>query len=140
MRENSASEAVLLWDESFLWGIMAVKALKAAGLPFGIITADEIRKGGLAKSKLLFVPGGWASNKLKALGEEGATEIRRFVSAGGNYLGFCGGAGLATQDGLGLLTVKRKPTKERVPSFSGRINLNLNDHPIWNNIHASPSP
>ena len=38
--------------------------------------------------------------------------------AGGSYLGFCGGAGLATMDGMGLLNVKRKPTKERVPSLS----------------------
>ncbi|MFA5353660.1 MAG: BPL-N domain-containing protein, partial [Thermodesulfovibrionales bacterium] len=138
MSGSSASEAALLWDESFLWGIMAFRALKASGIPFGVITAEEIRQGRLRDCRLLFVPGGWASNKLKALGEEGAAEIRRFVSEGGSYLGFCGGAGLSTQDGLGLVSVKRMPTKQRVPSFSGRINLNLNDHPLWNDIHASP--
>ncbi len=138
MRESSASEAVLLWDESFLWGIMALRALREAGLSFEVITAQEIRAGGLRGRRLLFVPGGWASNKLKALGEGGAEEIRRFVSEGGGYLGFCGGAGLATQDGLGLLTVKRKPTKERVPSFSGRIQLSRSDHPLWDGLRSSP--
>jgi hypothetical protein len=53
------------------------------------------------------------------------------VHNGGNYLGFCGGAGLATMDGIGLLNIKRMPTKQRVPSFSGRIYLNINEHPIW---------
>ena len=53
------------------------------------------------------------------------------MRSGGNYLGFCGGAGLATLDGIGLLNIKRKPTKERVPSFSGRIHLNINKHPIF---------
>jgi hypothetical protein len=86
---------------------------------------------------MLFVPGGWASNKLKNLGSKGINEIKKFVNNGGNYLGFCGGAGLATLDGMGLLNVKRKPTKERVPSFSGRIHLNINEHPIWKYLEQS---
>jgi hypothetical protein len=82
---------------------------------------------------MFFVPGGWASNKSIALGESGIDAIRNFVLNGGSYLGFCGGAGLATNatGGIGLLNVKRKPTKERVPSFSGRIELNIEPHPIW---------
>lgn len=122
-----------LWDESFLWGLMAFKALKALHLPFELVTAKDIRNGCLDQYAMLFVPGGWASNKSKALGESGIKTIRQFVENGGNYLGFCGGAGLATQakGGIGLLNVKRRPTKERVPSFSGRIKLNIESHPIW---------
>ena len=123
-----------LWDESFLWGLMAYRALKAAGLPFELIRSEDIGRGILAGHKLLFVPGGWASNKIKTLGAEGAIKIKEFVGSGGNYLGFCGGAGLATLDGIGLLNVSRKPTKERVPSFSGRIQLNLSGHTIWQGI------
>jgi len=37
---------------------------------------------------MIFVPGGWASNKRKALGEEGMQKIRSFVDDGGSYLGF----------------------------------------------------
>lgn len=123
-----------LWDESFLWGLMAFRALKAAGLPFELIRSQDIGKGILSGYKLLFVPGGWASNKIKTLGTDGITKIKEFVGKGGNYLGFCGGAGLATLDGIGLLNISRKPTKERVPSFSGRLGLNLTDHVIWRGI------
>lgn len=124
----------LLWDESFLWGLMAYKALKAARLPFELLRSEDIKKGALLSYKLLFVPGGWASNKVKTLGAEGTAKIREFVDGGGNYVGFCGGAGLATAEGIGLLDIRRKPTKERVPSFSGRIRLNLSEHPLWKGI------
>jgi len=122
-----------LWDESFLWGLMAFKALNGLNLSFDLLKAEEIKGGSLENYRLLFVPGGWASNKSRALGEKGIEAIRRFVAKGGNYLGFCGGAGLATEakGGIGLLHVKRRPTKDRVPSFSGQINLNITQHTIW---------
>ncbi|RJQ51049.1 MAG: hypothetical protein C4526_10915 [Nitrospiraceae bacterium] len=120
-----------LWDESTLWGVMAYKALRNMNLPFDLVRSEDIQSGTLKNYSMLFVPGGWASNKKKALGDKGAEAIREFVKTGGSYLGFCGGAGLATLDGIGLLDLKRKPTKERVPSFSGRICLNVNEHPMW---------
>jgi len=158
MRENSKYENVgagfkpaptnrggaFFWDESFLWGLMAYRALQNLGLPFDLVRSDDIKNGCLKYYKMLFVPGGWASNKKKALSDNGIEEIREFVKNGGNYLGFCGGAGLATLDGIGLLNITRKPTKKRVPSFSGRIYLNLKKHPIWEGIvgaiRESPLP
>ncbi|MBF0328863.1 MAG: hypothetical protein HQL10_06870 [Nitrospirae bacterium] len=138
MKQNSnkhdKTAAALLWDESFLWGIMSVRALKRASLPFNIIRSDDIKKGVLSNYRMLFVPGGWASNKLKTLGDEGAEAIRSFVSSGGNYLGFCGGAGLATLDGIGIANINRMPTKDRVPSFSGKIRLNTSEHKIWQGL------
>ena len=116
---------------------MAYKALKANGLSFELIRAEDVKKGRLKNYAMLFVPGGWASNKLKPLGNTGIAEIKKFVRNGGNYLGFCGGAGLATLDGIGLLNIKRKPTKQRVPSFSGRIHLNITKHPIWKYLEQS---
>ena len=126
--------AALLWDESFLWGLMAYRALKTNNLPFELIRSEDIKKGSLRDYEMLFVPGGWASNKLKALGDEGIREIKGFVYNGGNYLGFCGGAGLATLDGIGLLNIKRRATNQRLPSFSGRIYLNINKHYIWSKL------
>jgi putative intracellular protease/amidase len=117
----------LLWEESFLWGVMARQALSEAGLPFDILRAEDIRAGALDRYLLLFVPGGWASNKISALGGRGMEEIRRFVEQGGNYLGICGGAGMATEDGLGLLPIARKPRTERVPSFSGGVRVSTGD-------------
>ncbi|MDI6728199.1 MAG: BPL-N domain-containing protein [Thermodesulfovibrionales bacterium] len=138
---KTKNKVAFLWDESFLWGLMAYKALKACNLSFELIRSDDIKNGELKNYRMLFVPGGWASNKMKTLGEEGISEIKNFVNSGGNYLGFCGGAGLATLDGIGLLNIKRMPTKQRVPSFSGRIHLNINGHPIWNSsLHHSITP
>jgi len=128
------SGAALFWDESFLWGIMARRALQKAGLPFDLLRAEEIRKGRLDPYSLLFVPGGWSSNKMKTLGEKGAEAVRNFVASGGSYLGFCGGAGPATLDGIGLLNIRRKPTSERGPSFSGRIRLKTSRHAMWGGI------
>lgn len=124
----------MLWDESFLWGVMAYKALEARGLSCDLIRAEDVRSGRLREYSLLFVPGGWASNKVKALGDGGVAEIKKFVHDGGAYVGFCGGAGLATMDGIGLLQVKRRPTKDRVPSFSGRIALAASSHDLWQGI------
>ena len=133
-KPGEAPRAAILWDESFLWGLMAYNAVKANGLSFDLIRSEDVRNGGLKKYSLLFVPGGWASNKVKELGEAGVSEIKRFVREGGAYLGFCGGAGLATMDGIGLLPVKRRPTRDRVPSFSGRIRLDTFDHALWQGI------
>lgn len=134
METNSKSNVAFLWDESFLWGLMAYKSLKSNGLSFKLIRSKDIKNGQLKNYKMLFVPGGWASNKLKTLDGDCISKIKQFVSNGGSYLGFCGGAGLATLEGIGLLNIKRKPTKERVPSFSGRICLNINEHPIWKDM------
>src|SRR5271157_836090 len=104
MKKGAGKSAIaFLWDESFLWGIMAYKALREAGLPFRLIRAADIGTGALLDCSALVVPGGWASNKIKVLGEPGISGIRQFVKEGGMYVGFCGGAGLATSDGIGLL-------------------------------------
>lgn len=124
----------LLWDDSLLWGVMAVKALRRAGLEFELIRARDMDGGALRGRPFLFVPGGWASNKAERLGEKGISAIREFVKEGGNYLGICGGAGLATTEGIGLLKIRRKASLERVPSFSGKIELLLGHHPVWEKI------
>ena len=126
----------LLWDESLLWGLMAWRALREAGLPFDLLRSDDIRGGALSRYRMIFVPGGWASNKMSALGDQGVAEIRRFVARGGNYLGICGGAGIATESGLRLLPITRKSPKERVPSFSGPICLSCTGHEMWQGIET----
>lgn len=113
---------------------MAYRALTEAGLPFHLLTAQDVRAGALDECKGIFVPGGWASNKLQTLGETGVARVRQFVDGGGTYVGFCGGAGLATGESLGLVKIVRVPSARRVPSFSGRIRLTPQPHPLWNGI------
>ena len=130
----SEKPCALLWDESLLWGVMAWRALREAGLPFDLLRSEDVRRGALSRYRMIFVPGGWASNKISTLGEQGQEEIRRFVAAGGSYLGICGGAGMATESGLGLLPIRRMPSSERVPSFSGPVRLSCGEHAIWQGI------
>jgi len=108
--------------------------LRAAGLPFRLLSARQLKAQMPEDCAALFVPGGWASNKMKAIGKEGAARIRDFVAGGGAYIGFCGGAGMATQEGLALIDARRKPTKERVPSFSGPVRLVTHCDRLWDGI------
>lgn len=84
--------------------------------------------------KLLIVPGGWARGKARSLGGPGILAIQSFVNNGGNYLGFCGGAGLglSEREGLSLTPWKRKGFENRLHHFlSGHINVSLKaDHPL----------
>lgn len=128
------SKVALWWDESFLWGIVLYHALKSNALPFELINSHDILTGALDKYRLLVVPGGWASNKLRKLGRHGCEQIQDFVQKGGAYLGICGGAGAGTLDGIGLLKVKRIPTATRTPSLSGEVILSLTPHSIWQGV------
>jgi hypothetical protein len=129
-----AGRVALLWDKSFLWGYLAVSILRELGFRFDLLTAEAVGKGGLNGYQLLVVPGGWASLKSEALGATGRDELRKYVRSGGGYLGLCGGAGLALQvdEGLALLPVTRKPMAERLPNFSGSIQVRRTEaHPLW---------
>lgn len=128
------NKVALFWDESYLWGIMTYKSLKEIGISFDILTRKELSKNLNNKYNILVVPGGWASNKKTVLGDEGISVIRDFVYRGGSYLGLCGGAGLATSEGIDLLDIKRVPSSERVPSMSGRVKVTLSRHVIWEGI------
>jgi len=133
-KDVSKKACALLWDESFSWGLMAWRALKEEGLPFELVRSEDVRRGALSHYRMLYVPGGWASNKISILGDRGQEEIRLFVEAGGSYLGICGGAGMAIEEGIGLLPIRRKPTADRVPSFSGPVRLALASYRIWEGI------
>ena len=61
----------LLWDESFLWGLMAWRALKEAGLPFDLLRSEDIREGALSRYRMLFVPGGGRRTRSTPLGIRG---------------------------------------------------------------------
>jgi len=43
--EEKTNNVAFLWDESHLWGLMAYKSLRALGLPFDLIRAEDIRQG-----------------------------------------------------------------------------------------------
>ncbi len=98
----------ILWDASHIWGLMAWHTMTTMGVPCRLIKAQNIPyallsgKSPTSRPAMLLVPGGTASLKSHALGAEGRAAIRQYVAEGGQYLGFCGGAGLALADATGL--------------------------------------
>ena len=127
----------LFWDQSLVWGLLVLGALDELGVPVRLLSGPDIAGGALEGFRVLIVPGGWASHKLRALGEDGAEAVRRFVLKGGGYLGFCGGAGLALSGagGLSLAPVERLPLEERLPNASGEVWIAGDSaHPIWKDL------
>ena len=119
MRENTRKnyKIALLISDSHLWGLWLYKALKKQKFSFDPLLSKEINENFFENYQALFVPGGWSKNKLDSLKPEQQAMIRDFVQSGGFYLGICGGASLAGEEGLKLVKITRK--KERVPSYSG---------------------
>ncbi len=124
----------VLWDESHLWGVLVLRALRALGTSHQILRAHDIAEGALAgKSGVLVVPGGWARGRALRLGPAGMDAIRAFVAGGGGYLGFCGGAGLALTsprpgESLGLCPWGRMGFAGRLQHFlSGDVVLARSD-------------
>lgn len=133
------SGVYILWDASHIWGLMAWRALRALGVPSRLVKAKEIAEGALhgkpgdGGARLLLVPGGSAQRKAALLGRAGRAAVRDFVRGGGNYLGFCGGAGLALshdreEQGLGLCPWTRAPYALRFQHLvSGHVLSSVSD-------------
>ena len=84
------------------------------------LAPDDVVAGRLAAFDVLCVPGGFAPHYAAALGVEGAAAVRRFVSAGGGFVGVCAGAFLASELGL-LPVVYRDVDHVGAPSTPCRI-------------------
>jgi hypothetical protein len=135
--EWAGPPVAVFWDQSLVWGLILLKTLEDLNVPFHLLSGEEIWAGALLRHRVLIVPGGWAAHKLRALGEAGKTQVRRFVQNGGSYLGLCGGAGLALSSppSLGLVQLKRMPLSERLPNASGEVWIQgVPDHPIWEGL------
>ncbi len=134
----------ILWDASHIWGLMALHTLQGMGVPHRIITCNEITHGALSgKPTLLLVPGGTASLKFQALGKKGVAAIQEYVAQGGNYLGFCGGAGLGLSHGHGLQLCpwKRASYTDRIQHLvSGHVISQLTQHPLSPKLESIALP
>lgn len=130
-------QLLILWDFSHIWGLMAWRASRALGIPCRLVKALEISqagllgkaKGGAGNGHVLLVPGGSARLKAMALGASGLESIRSWVRAGGSYIGFCGGAGLALSGAaphasLGICPWSRRPyASRRQHQISGLVRV-----------------
>ena len=127
----------ILWDDSHIWGLLAARAARAMELPHRLVRGHDIAQGLFTRERpsLLLVPGGNARHKAESLGEAGLAAIRDYVRSGGQYLGFCGGAGLAltwgdSPSGLGLCPWQRASFDDRLQHFmSGHLHVALVPRP-----------
>jgi glutamine amidotransferase-like uncharacterized protein len=71
---------------------------ESQGFEVELISAKEVREGGLGKFHVVIHPGGSGSGQARALGEEGRERVRRFVRDGGGFVGVCAGAYLASAE------------------------------------------
>lgn len=136
----------MLWDGGHIWALMSLRALLSLGFPVRLVKGQDIAQGALFRKqdggdpcRLLVVPGGSASIKAEALGEAGMENVRAFLKAGGRYLGFCGGAGLAlsTPRGLGLCPWKRAQYPQRfLHLISGYVLAEPCPHDLTPEWHA----
>ena len=61
------------------------------------VSPEDVRAGALDDADVVLFTGGRGSVQGQLLGEEGRERVRRFVRAGGGYVGICAGSYLALQ-------------------------------------------
>ena len=88
--------------EKNISGEKVAQALRRLGVAFQFIGRDEIASGQMSRFACVIFPGGH-SVRIGGLGE---TKIKRFVRAGGGFIGICAGAQFGVK--LGLLPVHWK--------------------------------
>ncbi|CAN5696699.1 BPL-N domain-containing protein [soil metagenome] len=77
-------------------GIPSVQSiLSAPKFDVTALSAEDIRSGKLAGYDAVIFTGGSGSKQAETLQATGVDEVRKFVEAGGGYLGICAGAYLA---------------------------------------------
>jgi putative intracellular protease/amidase len=111
--EPSGRIRVALFDDDGAFGQGIPRITEQLGRTEDIqvtkLAGKEIAAGALKKFDVVIFSGGSGGKESAALGETGRDEVRRFVRAGGGYLGICAGAYLACSGfswGLGVLNAK----------------------------------
>ncbi|GII89824.1 M14 family zinc carboxypeptidase [Sinosporangium siamense] len=90
-------------------------------VPYKVLVPADVAAGGLSEVDVLLVPHGSANAANTVLGEAGRTALRAWVSGGGRYVGWDGGAQLAALTGVSSATFTA-PTSD-VPGSLLRVNV-----------------
>ncbi|GAA5133839.1 hypothetical protein GCM10023213_04430 [Prosthecobacter algae] len=109
---------VALFDDygSFGKGVPRCTELlsQAPGVKVTIVKPQLIREGGLKDFDVVIFTGGSGGKQAGTLGLVGREQVRRFIEAGGGYVGICAGNYLACDGfswGLQILDAKTKSSK-----------------------------
>lgn len=88
-----------------------------------VVCPEDVREGGLRGAAAVIFPGGSGGGIARALQPAGVAEVRRFVEAGGGYVGICAGAYFA---GSGLESYAALvPWRHTQPWAKGRATLDV---------------
>jgi glutamine amidotransferase-like uncharacterized protein len=114
---------------------------KVCGIEITRLSAEQIATDELSKFDILIFSGGSGSRQGLAIGEAGRKNIRAFVEKGGNYLGICAGAYLATAGfdwSLGIINARTISTVEwkRGRGFI-EMEISKDGFPILGNVEGS---
>lgn len=107
-------------------------------LKISLVTEEQIRSGCLKAFDVLIVPGGQSSIYGTSLGLDGRDAVRRFVAAGGGYVGICAGARLATVSpewALGLVNARTESGQRFLPGH-GTVSVGFRG---WGQVHLAPT-
>jgi hypothetical protein len=110
----SAGSIRYLFDR--VWGLQS-------GADYVDVTADDIKAGRLGDLGIgiLLVPDGYTNYGLQALGAKGKKALVAWVSAGGRYVGYQGGAELAVRSGVSTAVLQASHTS--APGALVRVRL-----------------
>ena len=72
-------------------------ALDRLAIPYEELDEHAVRNAGLKACSVLVMPGGHTNKMVDALGSDCLERIRKFVLAGGGYVGICAGAYMAAE-------------------------------------------
>jgi glutamine amidotransferase-like uncharacterized protein len=99
-RKNETSLRVALYDDAGTGGNGVRDLTRIVGeMPGGVLRyvgGADIRDGVLEQFDVVVFPGGGGGTQGQNLGEIGREQVRKFIEAGGGYVGICAGAYLAT--------------------------------------------
>lgn len=116
--QAGATLRVALFDDygSFGKGVPRCTELlgREKGISVSLVKPSFIREGGLKDFDVVIFTGGSGGKQAGTLGLVGREQVRRFVEAGGGYIGICAGNYLACDGfswGLKILDAKTKSSK-----------------------------
>lgn len=109
--------AVFVGESTSRAGLLAVRAASVSDAPIvDEISSREIARGALKSFDAVVFPGGSGKAQALELGDDGCSEVVRFVRDGGGYLGICGGAYLASLRPKWSLKILAEPILETDPA------------------------
>jgi len=114
------------------------KMLESIGYKLAPVTAEDINEGRLDGFMILLIPGGDSGTYSHDITSEGKENIRRFIYAGGAYIGICGGS-LFAYGNWNLDLIQRQVASSSDLDLQGTCRINIADpgHPVAQSLPQS---